>query len=395
VRLVADSLERIFPAMVNPPEASQPRPGARKLRAFRAITVGLLACAGAVGLEGVLRWRAADIARSDQLDAGMIQYDTDLGWKLTPGWSGHHHHHDFAARYSINTLGWRNDAPMPVGGRGQELTMIVGDSFTFGLGVDDDVTFVHRLHAAQPPHTWYANGSVPGYSTDQQALLIEKRILPLRPGHVVLVVYLGNDLFDNLRAMPLQLRTRKPYFELANGGLMLRGSPVPLTQDPPPVPPFGLPGAVWGADPSSWPWRARLEMRSEALRIASQALLPHANHKGEFAERFAPAGRLFEAILRRLVTACGSSGVRLTVVTLGGRSFVREPGSISAQYQEVFREQVLAAATSVGVPVVDVARLMQERHRQEGREWFFPNDGHLNPEGHQIVAEILQAEFRP
>jgi lysophospholipase L1-like esterase len=322
-----------------------------------------------------------------------VQYDPDLGWKLTPGWSGRHDNAEFSASYSINALGLRNDAPVQVRIPGNRLTLVVGDSFTFGLGVNDDATFVHQLNASHPPGTSFSNASMPGFSTDQQALLIEQRLLSLTPDRILLVVYLGNDLFDNLRPFPLQVSSAKPYFAVTGQGMELRNHPVPKQRKPAADGPEGLVAAVWGKDVSQWPWRTRFEQQSELFRIFSQKLLPVSDYRGMLRTRFAPEMALFERILERIAADCQRRGVKLVIVTLAGRSFVNEPGSVSAQYQEVFREQVLSHAKARLLGVIDVAGLMQERYLKENREWFYPNDGHLNPAGHQVVAELLQAEL--
>lgn len=372
-----------------PAPATKISPG--KLRVFRLLTVLLAGVAGLFITESGLRWQQARLERSDVLEPGLVRYDAGLGWTLNPGWSGRHTHHDYAARYTINSRGLRHDTPADAGDGGDSLTMVVGDSFTFGLGVNDDATFVHHLQAARPPGISFLNGAVPGYSTDQQALLIERRIPVFKPDRIVLVVYLGNDLFDNLLAFPLQVSSPKPYFAVTTQGLALRNSPVP--QDRKPRGYGNLLTAVWGPDPAGWPWRTRWEQKSELFRVLSQSALPTENHRADMAARFSPALRLFDLLLQRVAEECARNKVRLTVVTLAGRSFVDRPGSISAQYQDVFREQVLASSRTRQLPVVDLAGLMQERYRRERGKWFYPNEGHLNAAGHRVVAEILQTEL--
>lgn len=362
-----------------------------KVRAFRAVTILLGAFAGAMVLEGGLRWRQSTIRRSDALDPGLMRYDAELGWSLSPGWSGRHRHHDYAAAYSINVHGMRNDSdasgPIP----GTRTTMMVGDSFTFGLGVNDDATFVHRLQAERPGGSTFMNSAVPGYSTDQESLLIEQRVAAFKPDHIFLVVYVGNDLFDNQLGFPLQVSSPKPYFVVTEGALEQRNRPVPAARKPRDA--ADLVTAVWGADPGQWPWRVRAEQMSELFRVISQSLLPMSDHRDEMKARFTPALRLFDLLLQRIANECARNHVRLTVVTLAGRSFVNTPTSISGQYQEVFRAHVLASAAARRLPVIDVAGLMQARYRQDKGDWFYPNDGHLNPAGHRVVAEILTREI--
>lgn len=371
------------------PAATSLTPG--KIWLFRLLAIGLAVGGGLMAIEWGLGYRQSVIARSDALEPGMIGYDALLGWRLQSGWKGKHQHHDFAAQYSIADSGFRAGGPGE--GKGSRpMTAIVGDSFTFGLGVNDDQTFVHLLDQAAPGGMRYANCAVPGYSTDQQALLIEERVLPLKPQRLILVVYLANDLLDNSRATPLQVRSAKPYFELTAEGLALRNTPVPA-RPAPPSGPDGLTVAVLGPDVSRWPWRTRLEQRSEVFRLVSSAAGPAAPLESVFAPRFAPAVQLFGAILDRIRLACAKAKVELVVATLAGKSYVEQPGSVSAQYQEYFRVEVVRAAKDRSLPVLDLAAGLREPHPAHPAPWFYPHDGHLTPAGHRLVAALLTREL--
>ncbi len=383
----------IFSGMSKNSRPSHEKISSGKRWIFRVLSIAFIGLLGVYTAETFLRWQQGKIAQSDVLAPGMVQYDPDLGWKLTPGWSGRHDNAEFSASYSINALGLRNDAPVQVRIPGNRLTLVVGDSFTFGLGVNDDATFVHQLNASHPPGTSFSNASMPGFSTDQQALLIEQRLLSLTPDRILLVVYLGNDLFDNLRPFPLQVSSAKPYFAVTEKGLELRNHPVPKQRKPPSSGPEGLVAAVWGEDIAQWPWRTRLEQQSELFRVFSQQLLLQSDYRAVLRTRFKPETDLFQKIMDEIATACQKRGVKLVIVTLAGRSFVTDPGSVSAQYQELFRDQVVSYAKARQIEAIDVAGLMQASFKQQRKDWFYPNDGHLNPAGHKVVAELLQARL--
>ena len=374
---------------MNPSPVSSPAglsPG--KLWAFRLAALVIVCVVTGAVAEIILQKRAGVIAKSDHLEPGMIQYDPGLGWRLTAGWTGGHTHHDFAARYAINPLGFRGDTPARAKEPGEKLTVVVGDSFTFGLGVNDDATFVGRLQANAASGTRFLNAAVPGYSTDQQALLIEQSVTPLKPDRILLVVYLANDLFDNLLPFPLQVGSAKPYFVPTPTGLELRNSPVPMERKPPGFP--GLTEAVWGDVPATWPLRTRWEQRSELLRIATSAWIKPGSYEADFAARFAPNLKLFEAIYDRIAARCAQSNIELKVALLGGRSLVEAPGSVSAQYQKVLGDGISVMLRRKQVDPIDISARMAARGGSPAKAFFFPNDGHLTAEGHKVVAEILR-----
>ena len=79
----------------------------------------------------------------------------------------------------------------------------------------------------------YLNFGVPGYSTDQEILLLDPQVFRESPDSVWLAFYLGNDILDNALDYPLQADQAKPMFELLNdGSLQLRNVPVPRDSKP-------------------------------------------------------------------------------------------------------------------------------------------------------------------
>ncbi len=377
------------------PELSAPAAGptpapaglsARKVWLFRLVSLACACAAAAIALEWFLQFRQTRIGRSDALEPGLIQYDAALGWRLQPNWRGEHRHGDFSVRYATHRLGFRGDTAFPQRDPGRPLTAIVGDSFTFGFGVNDDATFVHLLDAAAPGGAAFANLAVPGYGTDQQLLLIEREVVQIMPSRILLVVYVGNDLLDNLRASPLQVRSPKPYFVWQDGDLRLRNSPVP----PPPAPPAeSLASAILGPDESAWPWRIRLEQKSEIFRVLSQSAGGHAFPPELAARRLKPAVELFGRLLDRIRQSAEKRHIELAVAVLAGRSHALHPNTLSGRYQEYFRQEVLRLAKQSDLPTVDLAGHLRTQAAAAKTPLYYLNDGHLTPAGHRVVAEFL------
>lgn len=373
------------------------RPSGRKLFLFRLVALAGALLAGVVGAETLLRWRTQQVRASDALEPGLIGYDHVLGWKLMPGWKGRHTHQDFAAEYSIAHYGNRKDPAFPQLPGSRRVTMVVGDSFSFGLGVNDPDTFVARLNATAAPAASFVNASVPGYSTDQQLLLLEHRLPALRPARVLLVVYVGNDLFDNLRDVPLQVRSPKPFFELTPSGLHRRNVPVPVAPRGSRPSANSLLEAVLGPERSAWPLRTRLASQYETLALLANTLWPEPDYTSGFAARFSPAVALFDALLDRTAEVCAQAGAEFSVAVLAGRSHLLEPRSLSAQYQEYLLTQVVSSAARKGIGAIDVAAALRIRSTQTdagANRWYFPHDGHLTPAGHRAVAEIMADALR-
>ncbi|MCC6795744.1 MAG: SGNH/GDSL hydrolase family protein [Candidatus Hydrogenedentes bacterium] len=343
----------------------------------------------AIGLcsaEWFTRDRALEIMGSDALDPGLTVHDETLGWRLAPLWSGHHLHYDYSATYHTSRLGFRNDSP--------DLTVVrhpwyavLGDSFVFGFGVNDDQTFVHILNEPETPARSYVNFGVPGYSTDQQLLLLERQVLDFKPDGVLFFVYLGNDLFDNMRLYPMQARRAKPYFALSGSELDLRNTPVPQAPSPTPDARLELRKTVLGE--SSPTAIDQVVARSVLLAGVWERYSGMDLSTSDMRSRFTPAIELFKRIADRAQHVAVQRGASFTVVVLAGRSFVETPRSMSATYQQYLREEILAWADKSHVGVVDLAGELREAYADRKESWYYRNDGHLNPEGHAKVASIL------
>ena len=102
----------------------------------------------------------------------------------------------------INDLGFRGHEPDPaLDGDAGLRVVCLGDSFTFGWGVEDDETYPVRLEAALAAARERAgagpaevlNVGLPGYNTWQEHRLYEKLVRSMAPDVVVLGWYL-NDL---------------------------------------------------------------------------------------------------------------------------------------------------------------------------------------------------------
>ena len=322
-----------------------------------------------------------------QMDEGFILYDAQLGWKLAPGWQGGHSHYDFEVNYRVNPLGFR----------GNELNfarpgsvMFLGDSFTFGLGVNDDEVFTEVL--SQSTDRNVLNAGVPGYSNDQQLLLLDK-LVEYRPAVVMWVVYLGNDLLDNGEPFPLQAAHGKPYFELEFGsGLALRNVPVPLVPKPPEFLSRSVRSEILGDYQPYAFWQSWIEdletgrLVNQWVGVDAEGLQRHLNDDvGNKIE-------LFMAIIQRGQSVLSQSGVSLEIVLLPGQGLARE-GSIPGVYQETMSLVLEERLKQLDIPALNIVDELNALDNPGAL--FHPNEGHFNSAGHQWLAEVLQGALPP
>jgi len=172
-------------------------------------------------LRREIGWRARHAGGQPGRAADAIDaYSPELGWEpkadlRTPT----------ICSNSAGIRGRREYAADPPPGLRRALC--VGDSFVFGEGLRDEDTMPARLEAelnAPGPDRWEVlNLGVHGYGTDQQWLRLQRLGFSYRADLVVVGVF-----EDDLRRNALSFRDyAKPYFDLVDGRLVLRGVPVP------------------------------------------------------------------------------------------------------------------------------------------------------------------------
>jgi len=108
---------------------------------------------------------------------------------------------------------------------GTQRILLLGDSFTFGAEVPDEVTFAHYLEA-HIPSTEVLNLGVQGYGHDQMLLYLKEEGIKYRPD----IVILGFAYIDIYRNIENFFAYAKPKFTLTSGGLKLRNVPVPTPE---------------------------------------------------------------------------------------------------------------------------------------------------------------------
>lgn len=311
------------------------------------------------------------LTRPGQGDRGLWVYDASKGWALAPRSTG--------ARYlggpdpgliHVNSLGLRGDE-WPVAKRdGIPRVLVFGDSFVFGVGVDEEHVFTTQLQesltrrSGNPVEVW--NAGVIGYSTDQEYILFQELGPRFQPD-VVLLVTCDNDFEGNTEDF-VWGRYYKPYFDLAaDGELHRRNVPTPV-----------LDGAqrvkLWLGQHSNL-WNLFRSRRSSVPVVQRgldwfQIALPHTS--GDALELTSALMLAFRDLAERLGAAF------LTVNTA-------HRGEKTTLYHAL-RPRLDAAH----VPYTALeGALGGARDRHPENAWDFADDKHWNVAAHRLAAEVL------
>ena len=134
-----------------------------------------------------------DPAFRHENEVGMWLHDPDTGFRNTPRFNG-----VCAGTVTLRTnlRGFRGTTETQTEPQPHTRRLVgMGDSVTWGIGVNEPETFLSRLGQSLkgPGQFEVLNAGVVGYSTWQEAVQFKQQILPLHP-EVVFVNYCENDL---------------------------------------------------------------------------------------------------------------------------------------------------------------------------------------------------------
>jgi hypothetical protein len=148
--------------------------------------------------------------------------DPVLGWRCKDDVRMRFRRPDFDALIAQGPDGWRQPDPPPPADPTRRV-LVLGDSFTWGWGVDQGEVFTDRIQRRLDDVGIYNRG-VNGFSTGQEYLLLQQE-LEKHDYDAVALMFFQNDVGDNVNPK----RGRRPLFTLADGTLVPPSEPpVPL-----------------------------------------------------------------------------------------------------------------------------------------------------------------------
>ncbi|MBM2803221.1 MAG: hypothetical protein HW419_1114 [Deltaproteobacteria bacterium] len=299
---------------------------------------------------------------------GMFIADSELLFKIRPNYDAVVDHPDYHVRVrthlNLDGIGFRGGSS-----GGPAWAAAVGDSFTFGVGVDQEDTWVYRL--AQALGREIVNLGIPAQGPPQYTRVLKRYALPIRP-KVVFYGFYFNDL-DTANRFYRQQRTLIPvsrylrqYSVLYN---LVGDSRAAVAQAP-------AQSDGDGAEPNSDVAAIRRSLERQK-------------------RNFEPRWQLTVKELDEALEASREAKIELVMLYLPSRWEVNWE-SIKAQNQlpdsldiDRLRRTVIEYCGARKIACFDLTPALK-REAQQGKRLYFPIDGHWNKEGNRIVAETLQ-----
>lgn len=306
--------------------------------------------------------------------------NSELGWTITQNFKGNFYTSEFNTPVEINSEGLRDFEHSFEKPAGTYRILGLGDSFTFGYGVNFEATYLRlleeQLNADGKKNFEIIKTGVPGYSLRQEALFFETKAIRYQPD----MVTVGFDVNDHVDSLV-------PYFQIFDG-FMVRNETIKK--------PF---------------FRARffLTTHFRSLHLLFKAFqmledyfwrgtdefhLKDEKLKKEFKEK---ALQFVDQKLGEMQRLCKERGIRLVVFYIPHRSQVH-PDKFKKQPFAYFFEDLDKRLEQICEKYqIDYINLMPEliAKAKTGKMLHFNMDGHWNEEGHKTAAAFLYEKLTP
>lgn len=146
----------------------------------------------------------------------MHQLDEKLGYRLVPHFAMNYQTSDFTSSIKINSEGLRDREYPKTKDLKTFRILVLGDSFTFGLGVNIEEsypkvleTMLNQSSKGSGARTYEViNAGVAGYGTEQEYLYLQELQQRYEPDIVIVGLY-SNDVDDVMKGIPAAITKQK------------------------------------------------------------------------------------------------------------------------------------------------------------------------------------------
>jgi lysophospholipase L1-like esterase len=269
-----------------------------------------------------------------------------------------------SALYRINSLGFRGEEPGSSGRR----VLVVGDSVTFGLLLNESDSYVSRIASSAAAEFGsgqisFLNAAVAGWGAADYVAFIEDRGDELRPDAVL--VFVGYDDVRRAEVSPLWHRSpdgglSRSDYQYVRSGLQR----IPL-----------LPGYRFMVEHS----HAAQLLRRAAIRTISEPVMEQLVDPDQ-------ALALTEGLFVRLAAWCRSRGIALLVTN--GTLFEFSGKYDRSDPNVTFFENAVPFFARLSVPYLPVA-MAHGPLSEPLSSLIIPDDGHPNERGAGLIFETV------
>ena len=304
------------------------------------------------------------------------------GFALEPGYVGEVTNRvEFRHDVSVNRLGLRGPEVEPRDA--DERILLLGDSFVFGVGVEQEETLgavLEELYAAEGRSVVALNGGVPAYGVPDAAGQLARLAPAVMPDRVAMFLFTGNDLAESQQPFrqPRAVGGLREWLYYRSDLFVLAKTAVPTR----------VYARIAGWFTSGEPARVRrLRQASEIYRTSPPDwVVEGASAARRALERMAATSREggadFVVLIIPELLQLEPHRLASTLADLGVDQEGYDPGAPTALFARML--------TELDLPFVDLTEVLAAAH-ERGDGPYYPIDRHWTAEGHRLVAQATKA----
>lgn len=312
-----------------------------------------------------------------RFDITVATWDREIGTKNIAGARGTSHNTEYTMGMFINSKGLRDREFSYEKPEGTKRVLCLGDSYTFGYGVQAEETFSKRLEEnlvadQNNDMNWEVlNAGVGSTGTAHQLAYFKNEGYKYDPDLVVLCFLPANDFMDNITS---------GLYSLEGSNLVKHDAPITrgrkiqrMTRYVP----------FFDTLMSRSHLMNVLRMRISALHycdLEKQNSTPD-NYLAILAER----DLLTRHLVLELAETCEEKGCPLVMMVIPPLDETMLPVRV---------DDLIQQATAHGVPCLDLSGDFAAEEKK-GELLAFPKDGHWNAKGHRLAADALYGFLAP
>lgn len=309
----------------------------------------------------------------------FLRYDPDIGWVNREGAHGLYEPPKGVPPFqvTINPQGFRGPEVAIRKPAGVRRIVFLGDSNTFGFGIQEGERFSDLLVKQAPVRTEIVNLGIFAYGTDQEAIYLERKALRFAPDTVVLVVSAG-DLSDVMSS--INAGAAKPFCRIIDGRFSIHNIPVPVST------PLMSSSSLTSRTKVLLYRHSHLYRLLLARIIALNPYMSDTVREMDEKEGF----NVMVEIIRGMDRVCREKGISFKVLLVSHGEWIegmkKNPGAVIGYYQPL-----TGALKSLGIDLLDTTDSFVA---WKGEPLFFEKDAvHLTVAGNRLVAELLQHQL--
>ncbi len=318
-----------------------------------AVLVGLLATTTLLEVSLRILYRE-EALNGNYWGIGAFVQDADLGYRHAPGFRGYAYRENvFDSFFEISRDGLRQ-RNVETQAQYPKRLLLLGDSMTVGLGVNEDEGFAHLIQTTLNPHgIGVINGAQTGYGVEQEVKFGMSLAQKYRPDAIVINVFPGNDIKNDFLKKYKNIEVRYGY-RLPKDRLL-------------PLLPFDF------LRTHSYIWlRLSIDERIANWRSPRMGSRRMKHFEDLITKDPKAAVQPTLDALWRLKEFCAAVGIKLGVMLIPTK-----------KGKQVADGHLRDALVKEAIPFLDL------HGKLSAKEDYYSGDGHLNKHGHEKAAAFL------